>query len=91
MSPAPRRLQNRGLEPNLHPHPKGFRYKEPRTGKYRYFGKAVTREAANKAARTLNRLLATHSSLVNRIAGQGRDRCVRSLSRSSPRGFQRSP
>lgn len=70
MSPAPRRPQNRGLEPNLHPHPKGFRYKDPRTGKYRYFGEAVTREAANKVARTLNRLLATHSSLVDRIAGQ---------------------
>lgn len=68
--PAPRRPQNRGLEPNLYTHPLGgFRWRHPRTWKYHYFGK-VDRAAANEAARSLNLHFAAKSSIFDRIVAQ---------------------
>jgi enterobacteria phage integrase len=70
MSPAPRKPINRGLERGLHPHPtKGYRWRHPVTGKYFYFGKACTREEANKTARALNLRFAPKTSIFDRIAG----------------------
>lgn len=70
MSPAPRRVANRGLEPNLHTHPKGFRWKNPRTGRYHYLGKSVGKHEANEAARQLNHAYSRKSSIFERIALQ---------------------
>lgn len=69
MCPAPRRSRNRKLEPNLHTHPKGFRWKHPDTGKYYYLGKDVTEAEANEAVRALNLKFARKPSIYDRIAG----------------------
>lgn len=70
MSPAPRKPINRGLERGLHPHPtKGYRWRHPVTGKYFYFGKACTREEANKTARALNLRFVPKTSIFDRIVG----------------------
>lgn len=68
MCPAPRKSRNRGLAPNLHTHPKGFRWKHPRTGKYYYFGKGASEDEANSAARTLNLKYAPKNSIFDKVA-----------------------
>lgn len=68
MCPAPRKPPNRALEPNLHSHPKGFRWKHP-SGKYYYLGKNVSIAEANEAARALNLKFSRKSSIFDRIAG----------------------
>lgn len=70
MCPARRSSRNRRLEPNLHTHPKGFRWKNPRTGKYHYLGIGVSEAEANEAARLLNLKFGRKSSIFDKIAAK---------------------
>lgn len=69
MSPRPRNRKNAGLPPNLYfdPRRNSYTYKRPDTGKKT--GMGHDRDAAVKAARTLNNLLAEKTDLVRKVIG----------------------
>lgn len=64
MSRPRRRIENRGLPPNLHTHPKGFRYRRP-DGTYCYLGR--DRKAACDAAIAANLHYTQRRDLFDKI------------------------
>lgn len=67
MSPAPRKPANRGLPPNLHTHPKGFRYRRP-DGTYCYLG--TDKNKAIRAAIEANLHYAKKGELLDKIVNE---------------------
>src|SRR3569623_2055953 len=67
MSPAPRKPGNRGLPPNLHTHPKGYRYRRP-DGSYCYLG--IDRQRAIEAALAANSWYAPKGDLFSKIVDE---------------------
>lgn len=79
MCAARRKPANKGLERNLTTHPqKGFRWKDPRSKKYVYFGKACSRAEAIDAARRLNLECALMNSVYDKVAA-GASTSIRKL------------
>lgn len=62
-----RQTRNRGLEPNLYPNRNGYKYRNPQTKRETWMG--VDKARANNAARKLNAMLISSTSLVDRVLG----------------------